>query len=258
MSDMETQPLGGADGTTSSGNETGAAMSMMGGVVRPEGLPEAEEFGIIEKSKARGKFFNQGTLLIVVVFIIAAATLYGMRISQRDEGASAQAKTAEAKVDQALAKLAGSTDGGTSSIESIFQDTDKIVSMFSVDLTEHQVPVRYIKKNPFVLPVFHSVRTDHDDAQAVSAMSTKAERRRAQELRQELGGLVLQSVMQGVRPVAIISGDLVQPGQQIGSFTVRAINSLSVELVGDEGRVFKLVMEDGSGSNGRGSGGFRR
>jgi len=246
MSEPNTEPVG-SDNQTSDADETSKALSLMGGVVRPEGLPEADDFSSIDKAKSNRKFLSQGTMLILIVFVIAAGTLYGMRLSNHIDGPSAHIKTMEAKVDQALAKLSAPQGLAKNdalqpaNIKKLFEDTDQIVSMFSADLTQRQVPIRFVKKNPFVLPVFQSVREESDAYDAED--SAKAEQKRIRMLKQELGHYELQSIMQGSRPVAVINGELVQPGQRIGSFKLIAIHNRSVELQ-NGGTNFTLTMEN--------------
>lgn len=208
-------------------------LSMMGGIARPEGLPEVEQIGLEPGKAARRKMLTQGTMLILVVFVIAAGTLYGMRLSQSPVGPSAHTKSVEAKIDQALAKLAtpgqmaGDDPLTPGNIQQLFGDTEDIVSVFSTDMTTRQVPARFVKKNPFVLPVFQPIATPEIGP---AVPDGQAKKDHLMMLQREAGRLELQSIMQGSRPVAIISGKLVQPGQSIGPFTVKVVHNLSVDL----------------------------
>jgi len=239
-SNAQSAMIGGSDAST---DETAQAMSLMGGIVGPEGLPELEQIGG-QTPKARRRLLTQGTMLILVVFVIAAGTLYGMRLSQRHEGPSAQVKSAEAKIDQALAKLSNPTGVGkddplqSGNIDKLFQDTDSLVSVFSADMTARQVPAQFVKKNPFVFPVFQSVPMPGEDRQAQEEKSKKA---RLSKLQGELDRLELQSIMQGARPVAVINSELVQPGQTVNGFTVKAIHDFWVQMEA-EGELFTLRM----------------
>lgn len=232
--------------------ETGGALSLMSGVT-PEGLPEAEIFGLDGKTNKR-KFLNQGTMLILVVSVVAAGTLYGMRISQREAAPSADTKQAEKKIDQALARLAKPKAVSANdplmpqNIKQLFDNTEKVVSVFSEDLTQRQVPVNFVKKNPFVLPTFKSVTpngTSQEDRAAEAARH-----KLKMQIEKELRTLELQSVMQGARPVAIISGELAQPGQRIGRFKVKKIGNVSVDLEYKD-EIFRIVMEEKPQKSGR-------
>ncbi len=244
-----------------SADESTKTLSLMAGVVGPEGLPEAQQTGIDGGKLARGKLFTQGTMLIIIVCLIAAGALVGMRLSQRDVGPSTRTKNVEAKIDQALAQLAlakaqtkpGMTKPGQP--RDVVETTEDIVSVFSTDMTERQVPARFVKKNPFVFPVFEPV-TAGDVGAVENEDRTKKDRLRV--LQREIDQLQLQSIMQGSRPVAIISGQLVQPGQSVGSFTVKSVGHLSVDLEID-GKIFTLRMDQpGDPRGGGSSGSFRR
>ncbi len=247
MSDPDmTDQIGMEGDAPSQADESNKTMSLMGGIVRPEGLPDAQDFAHLDSGKGGKKVLSQGTMLIVLVAAIAAGTLYLMRVSNRETGTNAKTKTVEAKIDQALAKLATPKNMTASdplkpdNIKKLFEDTDDIIAMFSADLTQRQVPVQFIKKNPFVLPVFQSVRPEADSPDADT--SKKAAEERVRMLRQELKRYELQSIMQGSRPVAVISGELVQPGHTLGSFKVTAIHDRTVELQ-NSGATFTLTME---------------
>ncbi len=239
-------------------DDSAKTLSLMGGIVRPEGLPEAEEFQF-EEQKIKRKVLTQGTMLILVIFVIAAGTIWGMRVSQRSEGPSKLTQEHEAKIDNALKRLSSASGPAhddpinPANIKKLFKDTDSIVSMFSTDPTKQQVPIDKIKKNPFVLPLFQSTSTV--DAGFDARRSQEADRKHREKLERELEGFDLQSVMNGAMPVAIINNDLLQPGQEIGSFTIKAINDVSVKLESRGGMVFMLEMQDKtnkrSGRNGR-------
>ena len=247
MSEPDITDTIGMDGDTpGQADESNKTMSLMGGIVRPEGLPDAQDFAHVDSAKGGKKVLSQGTMLIILVAAIAAGTLYLMRVSNRETGTNAKTKTVEAKIDKALAKLSTPKSMGANdplqpnNIKKLFEDTDDIIAMFSADLTQRQVPVNFIKKNPFVLPVFQSVRPEAESPDA--AASKKAAEERVRMLRQELKRYELQSIMQGSRPVAVISGELVQPGHTLGSFKVIAIHDRTVE-VQNGGTTFTLTME---------------
>ncbi len=226
-------------------DESNKTLSLMGGVVRPEGLPEAEEFDLgLSGGKPSRKMLTHGTMLIVIIFVIAAGTLYGMRRSQRNDGLNNYSKEAEAKVDEALARLSKPDNKDDAlnpdNIRKLFKDTDEVVEVFSTDMTQRQVPVQFIKKNPFVLPVFQSADSGPDTTQDDSE---RARRETLEKLHRELETLELQSIMEGDRPVAIISGELIQPGQTIGSFKLTAISGITVEL-NSHGHTFTLQLEN--------------
>ena len=240
--------IGGEGNEADNAKETGGALTLMSGVVTPEGLPEAETFDF-EKGSGKRKFLNQGTMLILVIAVIAAGTLYGMRISQREVAPSANTKKAEQKINEALKRLSkpkavvANDPLALNNIEQLFDKTDKIVSVITGDLTQRQVPVNFVQKNPFVIPTFKSI-----SPRGMSKAERDAEKKRQKlkmQIEKELNTLELQSIMQGARPVAIISGELVEPGQKIGRFKVKKIRDVAVDLE-YRGEAYRLMMEDKS------------
>lgn len=186
---------------------------------------------------------SRGSLLVVLVAVVAGAGLYLMRATQGDLKASAQSRTVEAKVEEALAKLTGKgggAGGAGGSLSLLFKDTEAILSRFQHDPAQRQVPVEFLKKDPFV-----EVGVLSGEREETAAMDA-AKRSR---LRREVQGLRLETVMQGARPLAIINGEIVGVGQKIGSFTVCGISGLAVELEA-EGQRFTLSMEEAEGKRG--------
>jgi hypothetical protein len=217
---------------------------LVGGVARPEGLPQAAQIGQGKTSKS----LNQGTLLLIAVCLIGAASLYIMRLGgNTDTKPSPKAKEAEVMIDQALDKM-GKKDTTSpsdplnkSAIDSLFKDANEVLSLFTLDPTQLQVPVEYVKKNPFFLPLFKP----QDQMVAIPSSPTDpdaANQAMLRRLQMEVSDLDLQSVITGARPVAIINGQLLQPGQTIGNFTVKSIQPTGVELQSN-GQVFRLDIK---------------
>jgi hypothetical protein len=221
------------------------SLSLMGGIARPEGMAEADEIdpGALDADAPRSGVLSGGTLILAVLVVVGIGSLYLMRATQGDLGASKMATEVNAKIEQALAKL---TKPGSLSpddplrdqnMSDLFKDTESVLAMFASDPVKHQVPLEFVKKNPFDLllerdkgPEHVPVKTGVDEALL-----------RRQKLAMELGSLRLQSVIQGSRPTAIISNEIVVPGQRIGSFTVKAIEGFSVTLaVGNDVYVLKM------------------
>lgn len=235
-SDHEHEPAGG-DGEPQS-------LSLMSGVAggASNGLSEADLMAV---DSAGGSRISHSTMVLIGVAVIAAASLYLMRMTQ-GELAGAASSDVEVKIEQALAKL---TQPQTlreddplqkDKLEALFSDTDTIVSMFASDLSEtHQVPVEYVKKNPFQLPTVET-------AGPVAVVDTSARdlARRTAALQKSLDKLSLQTVMvSGKRRVAVIDGEFYQPGETVGDFTVVSMDTMSVQLEA-AGHPFELTLED--------------
>jgi hypothetical protein len=213
---------------------------------------DAEAGILLDEPKTPGKVLNKGSLLILLLFVVAAGVLYAMRARHNSGAASVGNKEAEAKIEQKLVQLTmpGGIAPGDSmsqaSLAALFKDTDAIVRRFSADPTERLVPIEQVKKNPFVLPVYESAASPV--AAPVQAQTTKKAPKvdEGVKLEQELKGLKLTSVMTGRTRVAVINSQFLQEGQKIGSFTVKSITSTGVTLESN-GKAFPLSMDDKPG-----------
>ncbi|MBI1336808.1 MAG: hypothetical protein GC164_07590 [Phycisphaera sp.] len=229
------------DGIDGPDDESDKSLSLMGGVMQSEGLPEAD----LDMQSTRGssKLLSHGSMLVVLIFVVAAGSIYAMKVTQGAIRSDPQTKEVEARVEQALAKLSRPSAMAQDdpllqqNLGSLFKDTDAIVSMFKSDMTAHQVPIEYVQKNPFEL------YNESPVADASADPGAGANNRVLQQLEMELGDLELQTVMLGARPVAVISGEIVQPGQSVGSFKVKTISQLAVVLEAS-GHDFTLSLKN--------------
>jgi hypothetical protein len=208
-------------------------MPLLGSMVHPDEPVGIDADADLPISAGGGR---RWTMLVGVVFVIAAGSLYLMRKTQTELLGGETAAELESKIDQALASnlIAASDDA---------QNTDEIVSMFSTDPARQQVPLQYVYRNPFILP---TPQADEPQAAPVVAQSPNDQaKRQAQhlaELKSQVARLKLQTVMQGRFPLAIINGEIVKTGQSIGNFRVDKITDRTVELsAGDH--TFTLLME---------------
>jgi len=234
--------------STDAPEPTGLVMPLAD-IARPEGLPDADldSFG---PPKSLGARINQGTLMMIVLLLVAGGGIYAMRVTRSDVSKNDASAAIEAKIEQALAKLtkpeALRDDDPLlrRNIRQLFQDTDAVVSMFSVDNIEQQVPIEFVKKNPFKL---------HTQAKATTALagdsdSLQAQREReklVRNLKREFSTLTIQSIMIGRVPLAMINNEICRVGDTVGSFKVVAIRTegLAVDLSA-YGMAFQLKLED--------------
>lgn len=220
--------------------KTLSLMSLARGDKEGGEAPELE----LESMKPGSKLLSSGTLLIVAVFVLGAGTLLVMRVSQKEIGRAAAAAGVEQTIKEALVRLTqapeNGADGKPAAKAVLPDDAAAIVQTLRDENGARQVPVEYLKKNPFALPVFK----EDKPVEAVEVKSADAEelKRKRKQLEQEFGKLELQSIVQGPRPVAIINGEIVQAGQVLGSFVVQSIDELSVVLE-HEGEEFRLKMK---------------
>jgi len=177
---------------------------------------------------------SQNMLLLLVVGLIAAGTIYAMGLTQGDLTGNTVQSDAEARIEQAITQLAQkeSVTGPLqeSKLRQLFDETDDIVKMFTSDRSERQVPLEYVKKNPFemVLP-----RTE--EPQAVAPVDHGREAREREQLLQRLNNeaqrLRVEMISSGSRGwVAMVNGDFVQVGSKVGSFEVVKIEQFKVTL----------------------------
>lgn len=203
-----------------------------------------------EESNRFGFLTNQNTLLVAIVVVIAAGSLYGMRLMQGNLAANTVDQTVEAKIEQALIKLTSTNappnhELSRDNLNELFDTPDQAVAMLTLDRTTSQVPVQFIKKNPFALK--NPTADDPTDAEKREAEEAeklaKAHERKVRRLRAEADKMKLDAIMPSrTRPVAMIDGELVKVGQTLGKFEVKAIRQLDV-LLAAEGEVFTLSLE---------------
>lgn len=222
-------------------DEEPKTLSLLSGV--GAGASPATEAELLESSGGGGKKVGQGAVVLGVVAVVAAGSLYLMRAAQGSINTAGPA-AAEAKIEEVLAKvskrenLAPESALRTENVEKLFQDTDAVVAMFATNVTEKQVPLQYIKKNPF--QIADAPATKHEGpAQDVGAF---AKTQRLKALQAELGKYKLYSVMSGPRSVAVINGDFYQERQKLGGFVITKIEPLCVTLAA-EGQTFQLIID---------------
>jgi hypothetical protein len=225
----------------------GSLMSLMGGTggSGPLGMDDEDESG----ASGDRSVLNNSMIIGAIAVVILVFGLVVLRQFQAgnlaDSGVSPQLS---AKIEEYLgaaqdAQSSGTEAGQTPSpaqIRNLFKDTEAIVAMFSRDLSNRQVPVEYIKKNPFRMPIFQEAKKKEEDDKADQAEQDR--KQRLASLRRQASQLQLQSVMGGAQPVAVIGGDLHQVGDEVGPFTVKAIDRLKVTLKA-AGETFTIDME---------------
>lgn len=187
---------------------------------------------------------NQSAMLLGGVLLVAVATLWLMRTG----GAAALDQSigdVELKIESALAQVT-TEDGSLVSATDravLAADTDKVIARFTDNPAQQQVPLDQLRANPFV------GRNRNQNAQvtepvAVTPIDPDVQRlaQRQRVLKDEASRLTLQTVMNGRQPMAVVSGDIVRVGDQLGSFTVTRIQPMAVTLTADD-HEFYLMME---------------
>lgn len=225
-------------------SETERALALMSGVARPE-AGDGGDAEFLDAIPKQGVKLNQSTMLLLVVLLIAGGSIYLMRLSQTEASTNGASKEVEARIEQAIAKLmnkdamAENDSLSRKNIDALLEKPEQVMSVLNADPSRKQVPLEFVQKNPFMLPSGKAVAAEVSEGPA-PARTNEISRKIEKELKE----LKLQSVMNGGRtPVALINNQLVQPGQTLGSFTVKAITGMTVELAIDD-KVFKLNMEE--------------
>ncbi len=201
-------------------DESEKQLSLMGGVMQAEDAEEPDSRG--------RKLLGQGTLLMVIVVIVAAGGIYFMRLTQGDLNTAPIPKEVDAKIEWALATHKTSDPNNplkAENVDALLNDTESFVAMFSSDPTNVQVPLEYVQKNPFTMPTL-----DEPKADANPAVTNKRDQDLRKRLEAEASNFKLQSVLGGQTPVAMINGEIVSVGQKLGAFQVVSIASRSVDL----------------------------
>ena len=184
----------------------------------------------------------RSNIFLVVLFVGAAATVYGLSLRKGPEEASAEQKTVECRVDSAILRIAN-TSSINVKMPSSGQVTGKILKTFYDQIAKRQIPLRDLKKNPFV-----NVPAKRANVTIVKKSSkAKPSEKSPQEISREKAmtafkTLHLQSVMMGRDGgKALISGNLLAVGQTIEGFKIKSISPRLVVLVRD-GIEFTLEM----------------
>jgi len=224
--DNENQPL-------NPEGEEPTSMSLLGGIARPDDMPATDPLGIGEGAKSKLSKLPQSSLLIAGILVIAGVAIFLMRSTQGDLTEETIAADVRAKIDQAVAKFSNqdamSVDDPLQpdNIDQLFEDTEAVVAMFATDYTQQQVPVEYVKKNPFILG---SPDDKDDDGKSDDKKIERQYQNWLTALKSEVKQLRLEAVMGGSSPVAFVNGSPVKVGDKLGSFTVSELEAQAIKL----------------------------
>lgn len=180
---------------------------------------------------------NHGMLLLAGAVLVAVATLFVMRKT----GATTVDGTlsaVELQIEKALAQIGGTASAGD--VGMLMRDTDDVIAVFAYDPAEKQVELVDLARNPFVMHM--ELDESSEDPAASSSLEAQQRQMRVMKLRAELAEMKLQTVMDGRVPMAVISGKVVKPRDQLGSFRVALIERNRVILAA-EGNTYLLQMK---------------
>ena len=224
---------------------TDASMPMMSGFNKD--ADNIEEEGITF-GEPEGKFKLQGQTVVAlaIVAVIACGAIYGMHtLNKKFQAQSHNNIASETKIETYLTKLSNQQSLAkndpmrSENISNLLRDTPEIIGMLQSDVSEQQIPIEFVQKDPFRMGGFKRAQK----SQGVDPSQQKAIRT-LRALQGELQTLNLNSVMGGRIPVAVINNEFYRKGDKIGSFRIKEIHHHSQSvLLEASGQHFDLVME---------------
>ncbi|QQE12005.1 hypothetical protein JD969_00580 [Planctomycetota bacterium] len=218
------------------------SMSIMGS---GESEPAIADDSLMLDDPKENKLASSGAIIFIIVIIIAAGALYGMHLMNNNLSMADSTQAIEAKIETYLTKLNNpklmdkNDPLRRENMDLLFNDTPEIVGVLQANVSGQQIPIEYVKKDPFAMAV------SKRPVQNINLRFEQQKRlKRIDQLSGEMKRLNLQSVMGGRVPVAIVDGEFYRKGDQIGNFTIVKINNKkqTVELLA-EGQTFVLMMD---------------
>lgn len=174
-----------------------------------------------------------GMVVLLVVFLVAAALLLGMR----KLGMTRRIEMVDFKIDYPIEKA---------ELDKLNKDHEEVLRELNSSGQLVQVPLDQVQTNPFQWKLTEqSVQPGTGDANLEAELARKAQEARKRQVDSRFALLKLNSVMGGRVPVAQISGTLVKIGDVLDElFTVTAIEGRSVTLDA-EGASYTLSLGEG-------------
>lgn len=197
----------------------------------------------------QAKRLDTGTVLIVVVVLVAGGTLFGMRTLARMSAGAERQTDVDRTVDKFLQTLAGTATGPDGTPISLdLGETGEVLGVLTEQYTDRQVPLEDVQRNPF--QIFEQTAAVEPIRSGESAEEAFARQQREFEaqVQRVAADFVLQSVMMSSNPLASIDGRIVRIGQVLSSpdgkheFRVSAIRPESVRLM-VENEALDLTVE---------------
>ncbi len=180
-------------------------------------------------AEGSGTKIRFGSMLIVVVIVIAIGAVFGMRTLAKATAANDTPTDSEKTIDKFLKAGPG---GRTAADNLLAIDNESVLGVLTGDYTDHQVPLDRVQRNPFVGgggggggPVDPAALGKGQLQQAMEAAGRR---------------LKLKSVMMGRKPLAILNVGVVSVN---GAVTVRP-EGIEFRVVSITGDSVTLVAED--------------
>ena len=192
-----------------------------------------------------GRKLSSGSILLVIVIVVAIAGLFSMRTIGKVTSAATGSSQIEDSINEFIKKFNPGEEDGKS--PKIVGNNRVDMTRLGQDYTEQQVALADVQKNPFILPndVGGTTPTIHPGA-------TKEEVRRAElaaEFQTVGNRLRLKSIILGADPLANVSGRIVRLNETIliepekVEFLVTAIENETITLKGTGEEVKQLGLD---------------
>ncbi len=197
--------------------ETAARNAKQNGSAQP---PEQEYFTVA----SQGRAVRKSTTVLAVLFIVGLMCLgFMIKKSAPKAAMAADAPTADAQIETAIARLTG--------IKSeMFNSMDEIVSKFYEFSDVLQVQVGELVKNPFQLELFLSqMESQALTGEETTEIDTEAFWR--EQIKQKAKDMQLDSIMQSDNgKCCMINNKILYMGDSIDDYTVEQINDSFIKL----------------------------
>ena len=233
------------DANTPAPLDPGLQAETQGELSGPLGVGEFEEPGFDPLAGSESKrHINTSVLIIVGVMIVAAGGLFAMKkVAQvAASGILKDMSEVERIIDEFLPTMRSRTAGVDPNAA---MDTS-IFTVLNETHTEHQVPLRDVQRNPFIMyaepvePGDDPVVDAGPDPEAERLKKWQADKDALQMAFEQAGRQFrLKSIMGGSRQMAILNDTIVHVGETIESenedmvFRVTEISTSTVELIGE-------------------------
>jgi len=161
-------------------------------------------------------------MLVMMVVIIAAGSLYAMRMTQGDGQPDEELKKAETRIAALLDDLKRSGVNGSNDPTRVLDNTQVMLDVLAHDPTKAQVPVEYTKQNPFALLLPDKKNPEVlKPANVVSKVDpvVEARKRLLKKATAAVAKMKLQSVVpNGARSLAVINSKIIQMNGVVETF----------------------------------------
>lgn len=190
---------------------------------------------------SEGRKFKAGSLVLVIVIIVACAGLWFMKSMTRVGAAQVGNSEVEASIEKFISSLSGkaSMSNSAATPSNALGSTDaNVLAVLSGSYIERQIPLDGVQRNPFIIYGEASTDVSAPEQAAGSFASRRIEKQTAFEKAAER--LELKSVLMGSQPLANIGGKIIRKGEELVmqpenvAFRVADITKESVTVVGED------------------------